>query len=103
MAFLTVFIQRTHGKGAFGMNIESDFVVGDPFMRELTDEVPGDSAAELPPEICSDGLNVSEEFLAGKGRVFVEIPFALGEGLFNIILQFVLQRIVPDHKGTSEI
>src|SRR5271163_3371636 len=103
MAVLSVLIQRAHDQGTFGMNVESDLVVSDPFMRKVTNKVSGDSAAELPPELCSDGLYVSEEFLAGKVWVFVEVPFALSERLFHIILHFVLQRIVPDHKGTSEI
>ena len=48
MALLAFFIQRSHRKMAFGMNVESHFVAGNSFMRELSDQVPGNRPTEFP-------------------------------------------------------
>src|ERR1700683_1142906 len=85
------------------MNVECHFVLGNPLVRELPDEVSGDRAAKLPSVLNCQRLGMAEEFAAGDVRAFLEISLSVRERLTNVFSQFVLYGIGAENVGSAEV
>ena len=90
VTLLTFFIQTAHRQLTVRMNVESHLVVRDLFVRELTDQMSRDGAAELPSELSRERLGVAKEFAARDVRLLMEISLAVSERLTDIHSQFAL-------------
>ncbi len=88
---------------ALRMNIQCYFIVGDFFVRKLTDEMSCDASAEFPSRLLCERYDVREELAASDILVLIEKLLAVSKGLSNILLEFVLQWIVAEHKGPPKV
>src|ERR1700733_782764 len=85
------------------MNVECHFVIGNPFVRELSDEVSGDRAAKLPSVLNGQRLGMAVEFAAGDVRALLKMSFPVRERLADVFSQFVLCGIGAENVGSTEV
>jgi hypothetical protein len=73
-------------------------------MPENLNQVPCNGTAVLPASLLRQSLRVRRTKVSrGDLWMFMKIPLAAGECLFNIAAEFVLQRIVSSNLGPPEV
>src|ERR1700761_5409126 len=85
------------------MDVKRHLIVGDLLMGELSDQVTRDGTAELPAEPGRERLRIQKQLPAGDRGMFVEVSFAGGEGLFDVVLHLELGWIGADDECTSKV
>src|ERR1700742_3305229 len=103
MPFSALCIERLHAVRILGMDVQRDLISRNLLVRKYTNQMSGDRAAVLPSRFSRERARVRVEFSARNVRMVVKIPSALGEPLFDIPAQLVLDWIVAHHKRSAEI
>lgn len=75
----------------------------DGLVRELADQVPGVPAAQLPPGVRRQPLDLGVQPLAGDVRVALEEAAPGREDLGQVVAQPLLDRIVAEHERPPEV
>src|ERR1700722_4763406 len=85
------------------MNVERNFVLGDPLVGKLPDQMSGHWSAKLPAEFLPQRFDVVEELACGDFGSLVEISFALSKCLADIAFHFALQGVRAQNKRPTKI
>src|ERR1700691_5459574 len=86
-----------------GMDIEGDLVPRDFLMWKNANQVSRDGAAVLPASLLRQLLSIGVQLRRGDLSVFLKIPLALCERLFDVAAQLAFLRIVSNDVGPPEV
>ena len=100
---LPLLIERPHRQTAVRMNVERHLIAGNLFMRKLPDQVPRNPSAELPSELLRKRDHMCKKLVGRDLRRLVEVSPPLRKRRADIVPQFELLRIGPDHERPPEI
>ena len=96
-------VRQPHPVVILGVDIKSDLVSCDLLMRKNTNQMARNGTAIFPASLFRQLLRVRIELGCGDLGMFVKMPLAAGECLFDITAEFVLQRIVSYNVSPPEV
>src|ERR1700678_2236362 len=75
MALQAFSVERSHRQMTFRVNVERHFILSDPLMRELSNQVAGDPPAEFPTRLVCKSHHIAKELARRDIGRLVEVLF----------------------------